>query len=172
MDAITTRARDTVGTKRSKAQSICQGWERFARRLCFRPAQNIKCHAPSIGLVLIVQANGWNGDALLPLFRSAGYTARGVDERGALPAIKEEHPLLLIVGGNANLDLYRACRCASTAPILVLVPEADREYALAAFAAGVDDFQSSPISHREIVVRVGVLLRSLRRLSPPAQSSR
>ena len=163
--------RDADGTKRSKAQSIRQGWERFVRRLRFRAAQNIECQTPSIGLVLIVQANGWNGDALVPLLCLSGYTARGVDARGALPAIKEEHPLLLIVGGGADLDFNRACRCATTAPILALVPETDRARALAAFAAGVDDYQSGPISHREIVARVGALLGSLHRPSSSIQAS-
>ena len=165
MDTITTCDRDTDGTKRNQAQHIRQGWERLARRLRFRTAQNVECQMPSIGLVLIVQANGWNGDALLPLLRSAGYTARVVDERGTVPAIKADHPLLLIVGGSANLDLYCDCRCATTAPILALVPDADPERALSAFAAGVDDYQSGPISPREIVARVGALLRSLRRRS-------
>jgi DNA-binding response OmpR family regulator len=107
----------------------------------------------------------------LPLLGSAGYAARSVNEQGALLAIEEEHPLLLIVGGTANLDLYRACRCAGTAPILAIVPDVDEECALAAFAVGVDDYQSGRISHREIVVRVGALLRSLRRPSPSAQSA-
>ena len=171
MDTITTCDRDADGTKRSKAQSIRQGWERFGRRFRFRTAGNVECQTPSIGLVLIVQTNAWNGEMLLPLLCSAGYTARGVDERGALQAIKEDHPLLLIVGGSADLDLYCACRCATTAPILALVPEADRERALSAFAVGVDDYQSGPIGEREIVARVGALLRSIPRLSPSIQSS-
>ena len=141
------------------------------RRFRFRTAQNVECQTPSIGLVLIVQTNGWKGGALLPLLCSAGYTARGVDERGALQAIKEVHPLLLIVGGSADLDLYCAYRYATTAPILALVPEADRERALSAFAVGVDDYQSGPISHREIVARVGALLRSLHRPSSSIQAS-
>lgn len=100
----------------------------------------------------------------MPLLYSAGHAARVVDEGGtALEQLKDEHPLLIIVGGAADLDLYFALRCASVAPILALVSETDRDRTLAAFAAGVDDYQLGPISHREIVARVSALLRSTRR---------
>ena len=170
MITITTCHHAADDTNR-KAQSIRQSWDRLVRRFRFRTAPKIKVQMPSLGRVLVVQTYGWDGEMLVPLLCSAGYTARGVDERGALQAIKEEHPLLLIVGGSANLDLYCACRCATTAPILALVPEADRGRALSAFAVGVDDYQTGLISHREIIVRVGVLLRSVRRQSLSIQSS-
>jgi DNA-binding response OmpR family regulator len=157
--------RDAGDIKRGTEQFIRQGWRQFVERLIFRTVQNVECQTPSIGLVLIIQMNGWNGETLFSSLRSAGYAVQSVDERGALRAIKEAHPLLLIVGGAADLDLYRAFRCVATIPILALVPEAELESALSAFAVGVDDYQFGPISHGEIIARVGALLRSVHRMS-------
>ncbi|MBM3127330.1 MAG: response regulator transcription factor [Chloroflexi bacterium] len=108
----------------------------------------------------------------MPLLRSVGYTARiAEDGDAALEILKDAHPLAIIVGGAANLNLYCTLRRAARIPILALVPESDRDRALSAFAVGVDDYQSSPIGSREIVTRVGALLRSIHRKSPSIQTS-
>lgn len=154
---------DTAAT-RDRAQWIRQSWQRFVQRFHFRVARSTERLPQSVGLVLIVQANGWNGESLVPPLRAAGYAARIVEEGdAALETLKDTHPLVLIVGGAADLKLYCTLRHAAAIPILALAPESDREHTLAALAAGVDDYQFGSISQREIVARVTALLRSFRR---------
>jgi DNA-binding response OmpR family regulator len=116
--------------------------------------------------VLIIQVGGWKGERLLGLLCAAGYDARVVDERdAALEILKGEHPILLVVDGAADLNLYRALRAASIVPILVLAPESDQDLVTTALDAGVDDYQAGPISNREIIARVHAIVRSARRKS-------
>ncbi|MCL5951433.1 MAG: hypothetical protein M1132_06900, partial [Chloroflexi bacterium] len=83
----------------------------------------------------------------------------------------QEPPLDIIVGGALYVKLYRALRGASTALILALVPDSNREGMLEAFDAGVDDCQATPISHTEIVARVNVMLRHPKRPVPTGVAS-
>lgn len=103
------------------------------------------------------------------LLGQIGYGAQVVRGReAALAALKHAEPTLLIAGGSAGLNFYHALRRASPAPILALVPEADEERVLAAFAAGVDDCQAGPISNGEVVARVRAILRHVGQASPAA----
>lgn len=110
-------------------------------------------------LVLIIEQTGWDGRSLLAGLQQAGYTAHIVGKAGALLAVQNESPALLIVGGAPDADLYRALRHASPASILALIPHGDEEQVLAAFAAGVDQCQTGYLSHVETVARVRALLR-------------
>jgi len=102
----------------------------------------------------------------VPLLRSADYAVQVVNDSTALEKVQRESPLVIIVGGAADLNLYRVLRGASTALILALVSDSDRERILEAFDAGVDDYQVVPISSAEIVARVHSMLRSVQRQSP------
>ncbi len=89
---------------------------------------------------------------------------------GALAALDQEAPQVVIVSGTADLNLYRALRSAK-ALLLALVPEEDRAKMLEAFAAGVDDYQVGSISRAEIAARVCALLRNAKRPPPSSESS-
>jgi len=126
----------------------------------------------SSGMILIIEAGGWMCGSLPLQLRQVGYGAQVVRGREtALDALKLMQPTLLIAGGTAGLRFYRTLRRASPAPILALVPEADEERVLAAFAAGVEDCQVGPISNGEVVARVRAILRHLGRASPAAAES-
>ena len=117
----------------------------------------------SIGKILIVELGGWT-DPLLPMWLcSAGYEPEVVQGREAgLDALRSAKPTMLIVKGAADPEFYSALRGASAAPILALAPAADPGQIVAAFGAGVDDFQPDSIEAGEIVARVNALVRRFR----------
>ncbi|OGR10775.1 MAG: hypothetical protein A2341_26690 [Deltaproteobacteria bacterium RIFOXYB12_FULL_58_9] len=172
-----TRHQDNLNQRRSGVRQLLQGLEGLGQRFRAGKSQprgdaetpedlqkTLGFEYQPIGTILIVEVDGWRREALLPPLRSAGYKVRVVDDRAALETVQGEPPLLVIVGGVADLSLYRSLHYASPAPILALVPEADRDQLLTAFAAGVDDYQVSPISNTEIAARVQAMLRHAKRL--------
>jgi PleD family two-component response regulator len=126
----------------------------------------------SSGTILIVEVGGWTCGSLPILLRQVGYGAQVVRGREAVLGVLESvQPTLLIAGGTAGPNFYRALRHVSPAPILALVPEAGEDWVLAAFAAGVDDCQVGPISNREVVARARAILRHIGQASPAAAES-
>ena len=122
--------------------------------------------------ILIIEVGWWRCGSLPLLLGKIGYgvqVVRGLE--AALDNLELMQPTLLIAGGMVNQNSYRVLRDASPAPILALIPEADAEQVMAAFAAGVDDCQVSPISNGEVVARVRAILRHLGRASPAAVES-
>jgi PleD family two-component response regulator len=128
-------------------------------------------HQPpnAAGRILIVELDGWICGSLPSLLGQGGYEARVVrGEEAALDVLKREPSVLLIVGGRADPDFYRAVCRALSAPILALVPKGDEEQALSAFAAGVDQYQTGIVSSAEVAARARAMLR---RAAWPAPTS-
>jgi len=124
-------------------------------------------HQPpnAAGKILIVELDGWTCGSLPSLLGQGGYEAQVVrGEEAALDVLKRETPVLLIVGGRADPDFYRAL----SAPILALDPKGDEEQALSAFAAGVDQYQTGIVSSAEVAARARAMLR---RAAWPAPTS-
>jgi CheY-like chemotaxis protein len=112
------------------------------------------------GLIVIVEGDGWRSGPLTSRLGHAGYAVQVVPgQKAALDLLQRQHPALLIVGGEADLRLYRALRQASPAPIMALAPWSDEGQMLEAFAAGVDDYQTAPIGSTEVVARAGAMVR-------------
>ena len=122
--------------------------------------EHAKGLARSIGKILIIELGGWT-DPPLPLWlRSAGYEPQVVQGRQAgLDTLDDAKPLMLIVGGDADPKFYVALRRMCVIPILALTPTADPEQTVAAFGAGVDDFQTDALRSEEIIARVNALVR-------------
>ncbi len=119
-----------------------------------------KCLSRSIGKILIIELGGWTNPPLSLWLRSAGYEPKVVQGRQAgLDALYDAKPLMLIVGGHADPKFYVALRRVCVIPILALTPSADPAQTVAAFGAGVDDFQSDTIRSEEIIARVNALVR-------------
>jgi DNA-binding response OmpR family regulator len=118
-------------------------------------------HPPdAAGRVLIVQVGGWTCGSLPQRLGQFGHETQVVRGREtALEVLEHQGPALLIVGGAADLDLYRALRQASPAPILALVPQGNARRAVVAFAAGVDQYQAGPISNNEAAMWARAMLR-------------
>ena len=131
------------------------------------PEPALREHLPRPnGVILIIEVEGWMCGALPIQIERIGYEVRVVRGRVAVDSLRLMNPILLIVGGAASLAFYRSLHQATMAPILALVPEADEEWVLDAFSAGVDDCQVGPISSGEIVARVRAILRRFR-WNPP-----
>lgn len=122
--------------------------------------QPADCPSSSRGTILVIALDGAQHRTLAGQLEQCGHRAQVVSEKGAaLDLLGSTEPILLIVVGPADLDLYRSLRRTSTAPILALAPQADEEHMLAAFAAGVDQYQVRPISSQEVAARAQSLLR-------------
>ncbi len=116
--------------------------------------------APLGRRILVVDLDGRAGRPLAQALTRSGFEPHVVRrETAALGLIGQEPPEAMIVAGPANLNFYRALRRATPAPILALDPYADDERVLAAFAAGVDQFQAGSTGPEEIVARLQALLR-------------
>ncbi len=135
----------------------------FFQRLCPRSASQLGAQPAALaptGLILIVEADKWNGKALGCSLEQAGYSVQATQgETAALELLKRESPTLLVVGGAPDPAFYRSLRRASSAFILALIPQGNEEQVLAAFAAGVDQCQTGYLSNAEGVARIRALLR-------------
>ncbi len=137
----------------------------YLRRLCQQfsgaRAASLPAKAPaSAGIILIIEVGDWTCGLLPRRLEQAGYATQIVrGGKAAMDILEHEPPILFIVGGSADLDLYRALHRASPAPIFALVPQEDEGHALVAFAAGVDQYQTNHIGSMEVVARARALLR-------------
>jgi len=102
---------------------------------------------------------------LLQRFLSAnGYrVSAAADAAGARALMKSMAFDLLILDvmmpGESGLDLTRAIRANTQTPILMLTARGDAEDRIAGLELGVDDYLPKPFEPRELVLRVGALLR-------------
>jgi two-component system, OmpR family, phosphate regulon response regulator OmpR len=74
----------------------------------------------------------------------------------------------VMMPGESGLDLTRAVRTHSKVPILILTARGESEDRIAGLELGADDYLPKPFEPRELVLRVGALLR---RTVPPARSA-
>jgi len=65
----------------------------------------------------------------------------------------------VMMPGESGLDLTRAIRAHSRTPILMLTARGNAEDRIAGFEYGADDYLPKPFEPRELVLRVGALLR-------------
>lgn len=108
----------------------------------------------------------------------AGYLARegyavltAADGPAALALVRERRPDLvvldLLLPGLDGLEVCRQLRQFSDAYVLMLTAKAEEIDTLVGLAVGADDYVTKPFSPRELVARVGALLRRPRG-GPPA----
>lgn len=133
---------------------------RFTRRAA-RPAGEATTPSPlPKKTALIVRLDGWTYTPLAQQLERSGWRVQVVDGGfAALNALARTTPDLLVVTGPADVPLYGTLRSATKAPILVLAAQTDEATTLAAFAAGVDQFQALPISCEEAAARALALAR-------------
>ena len=65
----------------------------------------------------------------------------------------------VMMPGESGLDLTRSIRSQSQTPILMLTARGDTEDRIAGLEHGADDYLAKPFEPRELVLRVGALLR-------------
>jgi DNA-binding response OmpR family regulator len=98
--------------------------------------------------------DGWTVGSLSTLLEQDGYQIQVVYGREAALTAREQEDLgLIIVTGTVDPGFCSALRHVSTAPVLVLAPQANEAQILSAYAAGVDQYQVGPISSGEAAAR-------------------
>ena len=74
----------------------------------------------------------------------------------------------VMMPGESGMDLTRSLRTHSQVPILILTARGESEDRIAGLEVGADDYLPKPFEPRELLLRVGALLR---RAAPPARSA-
>lgn len=105
----------------------------------------------------------------------AGYSSEilrsGVE---VMPAVRERPPALVVLDlmlpGRNGLDVCRSMRAdprTSAVPIIMLTARGDETDRVVGLEVGGDDYVTKPFSPKELVARVGAVLRRARRERPP-----
>jgi DNA-binding response OmpR family regulator len=124
----------------------------------------ITLHQP---LILIAEDEADTARLLSYHLRRHGYlTTIAPDGIAALNAAIERKPALVILDrmmpqmqGHEVCRLLKASPTACHIPVLMLTAMATTENKLAGFQSGVDDYMTKPFEMRELLARIGALLR-------------
>jgi DNA-binding response OmpR family regulator len=94
------------------------------------------------------------------------------DGRDALAVARRERPDLIVLDlmlpEVSGWDVCRTLRAESTVPIIMLTARDDTTDKIVGLELGADDYVTKPFSMRELIARVGSLLRRAE-LAPPAE---
>ena len=98
---------------------------------------------------------------------SAGYTHHWVaDGTLAMPPSHERRPDLvlldLMLPGRDGMDICRELRNHSTVPVIMITARVEEIDRLLGLEIGADDYVCKPFSPREVIARVGAVLRRYR----------
>jgi DNA-binding response OmpR family regulator len=102
------------------------------------------------------------------ILRLAGYTVLAASDGAGVPEmVIAEKPRLVIMDVTmprvSGLEALRRLRAiGSDVPVIMLTAHGDEDDKLAAFDAGADDYLVKPFNARELVARVGAVLRRAR----------
>jgi two-component system phosphate regulon response regulator PhoB len=118
--------------------------------------------------ILIVDRDVATVEPLRQKLGEAGFMVRAItDGSAAVTAVAERPPHLLIIDWNAPgfaaLDVIqrlRNARAPQTVRLIILSELSGEEHVVAGLNLGADDYITKPFSLREVVARVGVLLRT------------
>jgi len=128
--------------------------------------------------ILIISDDVDSAELLTVIFRQAGLlavTTHRTDGEGALSAAAKEVPDLILIdvtgAGFDPLEVCRALRSETIAPIVVSSPRAEEEEVLRLYEAGIDEYLHKPVSPRILVAKVKALLRRARTLPLASVSS-
>jgi DNA-binding response OmpR family regulator len=121
--------------------------------------------------VLVVDDDATVRDVVARYLDDAGYRVEvAADGESALESAARERPdavvLDLMLPGTDGLDVCRALRAGRTSPAIVMLTAlGEEDDRIRGLELGADDYVSKPFSPRELVLRVGSVLR---RSAPPA----
>jgi DNA-binding response OmpR family regulator len=121
--------------------------------------------------VLIVEDDHILNDTLRYNFEREGYqVSAAADGRQALELAEHERPDAIILDvmlpGLDGFEVLRALRRDSTVPILMLTAKDEEIDKVVGLELGADDYLTKPFSVRELLARVGAMLRRVEMLQP------
>ena len=95
--------------------------------------------------------------------------ANAADARALMKSMAFDLLILdVMMPGESGFDLTKAVRANSSVPILMLTAKGQAEDRIRGLEQGADDYLPKPFEPRELVLRVGALLR---RAAPPAEKA-
>lgn len=125
--------------------------------------------------ILIVEDEPAIADTLMYALSSSGYQPEHVGlAQTALSRLQAEDFALAIVDvglpDSNGFELCRQLRRFSDLPVMFLTARGDEIDRIVGLEIGADDYVTKPFSPREVVARVGVILRRLQVASVPLQT--
>jgi DNA-binding response OmpR family regulator len=117
--------------------------------------------------VLVVEDDPRTASSLVLYLRHAGYDVTvAITGHEALSSAGARQPDLVVLDlmlpGVDGLEVCRTLRIDSPVPVIMLTARATEEDTLRGLGAGADDYVTKPFSPRELVARVGAVLRRAR----------
>jgi DNA-binding response OmpR family regulator len=125
--------------------------------------------------VLVVEDDPVINQAVSDRLEAEGYeVARAWDGPGAVAAYGEHSPDLVVLDvmlpGYDGHEVCRRIQADRPVPVLMLTARVDEADVLAGLQSGADDYLTKPFRMRELVARVGALLRRVARAAELAGS--
>ncbi len=130
-----------------------------------QPPSRSDASTPARGLVLVVEDEAAIADVLRLNLRAAGYGVEVVgDGLRAITAVRDLRPTAVVLDiGLPGLDGIEVCRRLRTSgdwtPILFVTARDDEVDRIVGLELGADDYVTKPFSPREVVARLGSVLR-------------
>lgn len=121
-------------------------------------------------LALIVEDAPEFRDLLVALFEGGGFDVHwATDGEAAVELARVHAPELVVLdGGIDGVEVCRRLRMFSDAYMIMLTARANEVDRLIGLPVGADDYMIKPFFPRELMARVGALMRRPRSASPPA----
>ena len=118
--------------------------------------------------VLVVEDEPVIADSVAQRLRAEGFVVHvALDGPAGVAAAGEHRPDIVVLDvmlpGMDGLEVCRRIQAARPVPVLMLTARDDEADVLTGLAVGADDYLTKPFSMRELVARVHVLLRRVRR---------
>jgi DNA-binding response OmpR family regulator len=122
-----------------------------------------------VAIILLVEDAADLARLVARELEGAGYRVRhAADGAEALRQFAEETPALVVLDwklpGMDGLEVLRHLRQGSAVPVLMLTARGEEVDRVVGLEVGADDYLTKPFSMRELVARVGALLRREQRL--------
>jgi two-component system response regulator RegX3 len=127
---------------------------------------------PELATVLVVEDEAALADSIAYHLSREGYEVlTAMDGEVALETFRAEHPSIVVLDlmlpKLSGLDVCRAIRAESQAPIVILTAKDSEADKVAGLELGADDYVTKPFSMRELVSRVRAQLRRADMSTPP-----
>ncbi|MFG2598392.1 response regulator transcription factor [Streptomyces sp. NPDC048462] len=132
--------------------------------------------APAPGHVLVVDDDPTVSEVVAGYLTGAGYeVARAADGPAALECFARRRPDLVVLDlmlpGMDGFEVCRRMRAHGRVPVIMLTARGDEDDRILGLETGADDYVTKPFSPRELVLRVGSVLRRAKAAPVPVGRS-